>query len=288
MRGNAMLFLSDDGVYGIEFLNDYNLRGTEEPLSKNIQPYIDRINADYSDRAVGVLFENRYYLAVPLDSVPGAGDAYGNNAILVYNFLNKGWESLDTFGDSRFLIKDFVIGSASERNNIYAVTSNGGLHQIEASESSNDTLNVDNSDSIVSPSINSTLITRGYDLATMERKRFTDVQINMQNLAGSNGEYDISFTTEDPDTYEQIIDPATGLRKSVLKIGTTTNFLGGTILGPSPDSPNEAESASIRCRLGGIRGFTGTMILTRTIGSPKVNSVKVAGSVTNRQIISQK
>jgi hypothetical protein len=31
MRGNVMLFLSDDGVYGIEFLNDYNLRGAEEP-----------------------------------------------------------------------------------------------------------------------------------------------------------------------------------------------------------------------------------------------------------------
>ena len=288
MRGNAMLFLSDDGVYGVEFLNDYNLRGTEEPLSKNIQPYIDRINADYSDRAVGVLFENRYYLAVPLDSVPGAGDSYGNNAILVYNFLNKGWESLDTFGDSRFLIKDFVIGSASERNNIYAVTSNGGLHQIEASESSNDTLNVDNSAAIVSSSISSSLITRGYDLTTMERKRFTDAQINIQNLPGGNGEYNIFFTTEDPDTYEQIIDKTTGLRKSVQEIGTTTKFLGGVILGPSPDSPNEAETASIRCRLGGIRGFTGTMILTRTVGSPKINSIKVAGSVTNRQIISQR
>jgi hypothetical protein len=288
MRGNAMLFLSDDGVYGVEFLNDYNLRGTEEPLSKNIQPYIDRINADYSDRAVGVLFENRYYLAVPLDSVPGAGDSYGNNAILVYNFLNKGWESLDTFGDSRFLIKDFVIGSASERNNIYAVTSNGGLHQIEASESSNDTLNVDNSTAVVSPSISASLITRGYDLTTMERKRFTDAQINIQNLPGGKGEYNIFFTTEDPDTYEQIIDKTTGLRKSVQEIGTTTKFLGGVILGPSPDTPNEAETASIRCRLGGIRGFTGTMILTRTVGSPKINSIKVAGSVTNRQIISQR
>jgi hypothetical protein len=271
MRGNAMLFLSDDGVYGIEFLNDYNLRGTEEPLSKNIQPYIDRINADYSDRAVGVLFENRYYLAVPLDSVPGAGDSYGNNAILVYNFLNKGWESLDTFGDSRFLIKDFVIGSANERNNIYAVTSNGGLHQIEASEGSNDILNVNNSNSIVSPSINSTLITRGYDLGTMERKRFTDAQVNIQSLSGQNSEYDIAFAAEDPDDSQFI--------------GTTTTFLGGLL---TPSTATEAETASIRCRLGGIRGFTGTMILTRTIGSPKVNSVKVAGSVTNRQIISQK
>jgi hypothetical protein len=271
MRGNAMLFLSDDGVYGIEFLNDYNLRGTDEPLSKNIQPYIDRINADYADEAVGILFENRYYLAVPLDSVRGAGDAYGNNAILVYNFLNKGWESLDTFGDSRFLIKNFVIGSASERNNIYVVTSNGGLHQIEASESSNDTLNVDNSAAIVSPAISASLTTRGYDLGTMERKRFTDAQINIQSLPGQNSEYDIAFAAEDPDDAQTI--------------GTTTDLLGGLL---TSTTVTEAETASIRCRLGGIRGFTGTMILTRTIGSPKINSIKVAGSVTNRQIISQR
>jgi hypothetical protein len=122
----------------------------------------------------------------------------------------------------------------------------------------------------------------------MERKRFTDAQIVMQNLPGQKGEYNILFTTEDPDTYEQVIDPETGLRKLVQEIGTTTQFLGGEVLGPSPDSPNEAETASIRCRLGGIRGYTGTMILTRTIGSPKVSSIKVAGSVTNRQIISQK
>ena len=272
-RGNMVMFLSDNGVYAVEFLNDYNLRGSDEPISKNIQPYIDRINKDYADNAVGVLFDNRYYLAVPLDSVAGANDARGNNSILVFNFLNKGWESLDTFGDSRFLIKNFVIGSAGVRNNIYAVTSNGGLHQLEAADSSVDRLNVSNVGSLlVTPTINASLTTRGYDLKTMERKRFTDAQIVMQNLAGETGEYMISFASEDPDNASEI--------------GTTTKFLGGQVL--SPSSPNEAETAGIRCRLGGIRGYTGTMILTRTQGSPKINSVKVAGSVTNRQIISQK
>jgi hypothetical protein len=271
MKGNVMLFLSDDGVYGVEFLNDYNLRGVDEPLSKNIQPYIDRLNKNFADKSVAVLHENRYYLAVPLDSSPGANDSYGNNAILVFNFLNKGWESLDTFGDSRFLIEDFVIGSAGVRNNIYAVTSNGGLHQLEAFESSNDTLNVDNSDSVVSPSVTASLTTRGYDFGTLERKRFTDAQVNMQTIAGQSGEYDISFAAEDPDAAQSI--------------GTTTTFLGELL---TPSTPNEAETASIRCRLGGIRGSTGTMILTRTIGSPKINSVTVSGSVTNRQIISQR
>ena len=217
------------------------------------------------------MFKNRYYLAVPLDSVRGAGDAYGNNAILIYNFLNNGWESLDTFGDSRFLIKDFVIGSANERNNIYVVTANGGLHQIEASESSNDILNVDNSNNVVSPSINSSLTSRGYDLKSLDRKRFTDAQINIQSLVGQNAEYDIAFAAEDPDNSQSI--------------GTTSDFLGGLLI---PTTSDEAETASIRCRLGGIRGFTGTMTLTRTVGSPKINSIKVTGSITNRQIISQK
>jgi len=273
MRGNTMMFLSDDGVYSLEFLNDYNLRGSEEPISKNIQPYIDRINKNYAAEAVGILFDNRYYLAVALDSVVGANDAQGNNSVLVYNFKNQGWESLDTYGDSRFLIKNLLTGGAGVRNELYAVTRNGGLHQIDAVESSSDRLNVSNvGGDLVTTTINASLTTRGYDLKTMERKRFTDAQITMQNLAGSTGEYSISFAAEDPD--------------NASLIGTTTQFLGGVVLAPS--TPNEAETASIRCRLAGIRGYTGTLILTRTIGSPKINSVKVAGSVTNRQIISQK
>jgi hypothetical protein len=273
MQANNMLFLADEGIYGLTFLNDYNLRGTEEPLSKNIQPYIDRINKNLAGDSVAVYFNNRYYIAVPLDSVAGGNDARGNNAVLIYNFLNKGWESLDTYGDSRFLIKNFITASAGVRNNLYAVSANGGLHQIDASDSSVDRLSVTNeSTDVVTPTINSYVTSRGYDFKTLERKRFTDAQVQMQNLSGETGEYDIAFATEDPDSAESI--------------GTTTTFLGGQIL--SPSSPGEAETASIRCRLGGQRGYTGTITLTRTIGSPKIHSIQVAGSITNRQILSQK
>lgn len=273
MRANTMMFLSDDGVYGVEFLNDYNLRGAEEPISKNIQPYIDRLNKDLSNKSVGMLFDNRYYLAVPLDSAPGVNDARGNNSILVYNFLNGGWESLDTFGDTRFLIEDLIIGSAGVRNNLYAVTANGGLHQLEAFDDSNDNISVSNTNDVkTSAPILSKLVTRGYDLETLERKRYTDSQITMQGLPSQKSEYLIEFAAEDPDNSSTI--------------GTTTQFLDGEVL--ESTNPSEGETASIRCRLGGIRGYTGTMILTRTQGSAKINSIKVAGSVTNRQIISQK
>jgi hypothetical protein len=270
MKGNAMFFLSDEGVYAVEFLNDYNLRGADEPISKNIQPYIDRINKNLASEAVGVLFNNRYYLAVALDTVAGANNATGNNTILVFNFLNKGWESVDTFGASDFIIKNLIIGSAAERNSIYAVSSVGGLHELEAIETSNDSLV--SGGSTQSFAINSSLTTRGYALGNLDRKRFTDGQVTMQCVDGGLGEYNISFAAEDPDDLQAI--------------GTTTMFLDGTVLGSG--SVNEDETGNIRFRLGGIRGYLGTLTLTRTIGSPKITSIKVTGSVTNRQIISQK
>jgi len=270
MKGNAMFFLSDQGIYAVEFLNDYNLRGADEPISKNIQPYIDRINKNLAKDAVGVLFNNRYYLAVALDSTVGANNATGNNTILVFNFLNKGWESIDTFGANDFLIKNLIIGSAAERNSIYAVTSLGGLHELEAAESSLD--NILSSGVPTSFSINSSLTTRGYSLGNLDRKRFTDGQVTMQCVNGGLGEYSISFAAEDPDNNQQI--------------GTTTTFLDGIVLGTG--SAPEDETGNIRFRLGGIRGYLGTLTLTRTIGSPKITSIKVTGSVTNRQIISQK
>jgi hypothetical protein len=269
MKGNAMFFLSDDGVYAVEFLNDYNLRGADEPISKNIQPYIDRINKNLAAEAVGVLFNNRYYLAVALDSSAGANDAIGNNTILVFNFLNKAWESIDTFGAGDFIIKNLIIGSAAERDSIYAVTSLGGLHELEAVESSND--NLVSAGTPTSFAINSSLTTRGYALGNLDRKRFTDGQLTMQCVDGGLGEYAISFAAEDPDNNQSI--------------GTTTAFLGGTVLGTG--AINEDETGNIRFRLGGIRGYVGSLTLTRTIGSPKITSLKVTGSVTNRQIISQ-
>ena len=269
MKGNAMFFLSDDGVYAVEFLNDYNLRGADEPISKNIQPYIDRINKNLAAEAVAVLFNNRYYLAVALDSSAGANDAFGNNTILIFNFLNKAWESIDTFGASDFIIKNLIIGSASERDSIYAVTSLGGLHELEATESSLD--NLVSAGATTNFPINSSLTTRGYALGNLDRKRFTDGQLTMQCVDGGLGEYAISFAAEDPDNNQSI--------------GTTTDFLGGTVLGTG--SAPEDETGNIRFRLGGIRGYVGSLTLTRTIGSPKITSIKVTGSVTNRQIISQ-
>jgi hypothetical protein len=274
IRGNVLFFLSDDGVYGLEFLNDYNLRGTEEPLSKNIQPYIDRINNDLVENSVATLYNNRYYLALPLDSRVGENDARGNNTVLVFNFLNKGWESIDTYSNPSFLIKDFVIGGGGTRNDLFCVLQNGTLNQMEAEESSYDSVNVGNTNAsqVSSVAIQSKLVTRGFDFGTLERKRFMDAQLNIQGLQNEQSEYDIAFAAEDPD--------------DAVPLGKTSEYIGGDTLIPS--TSGEAETASVRFRLAGLRGHTGTLTLTRTIGSAKINSVKIAATITNRSITSQR
>lgn len=269
--GNNLLFLSDNGVYGMTFMNDYNLRGAEEPLSKNIQPYIDRINKDLAKDSVAIYHDNRYFIAVPLDAEDGT-QATGNNAILVYNFLNKGWESLHTFGLSTFRIMDFVVGSANGKNDLYIISDLGGLHLVDASEEQEDEL----VSSIVTGAmtlvpITSRIKSRGYDFKTLERKRFADLQLQMQALPNSQGEYSIGFSTEDPD--------------SETTIGTTSQFFGEVLGDPTS---SESETGNCRARIGVVRGITGIISLTRTIGSPKVHSILLNGAVTNRAILSQK
>ena len=266
IQGPNVLFLSDNGVYGLTFVEQYNLRGIEMPLSVNIQPYIDRINKNLANKAAAVYFNNRYWLAVPLDSRVGAFDAVGNNTVLVYNFLNKGWESIDTYGDSRFNVMNFHIGKSGQRNALYIVTTTGGVHEVDVNEAANDVLAVDPALPAVNPAIVARLTSRGYDMQSLERKRFTDAQIQMQSLdLESDCNVQISFSSQDPDAAEAI---------------NTTSTLIGEPLG-------NGDTANVRTRLAGIRGFTGTLILERISGSPKINSIAVSGAATNRQIISQ-
>jgi len=269
--GNAMFFLSDNGVYGVEFLDEYNLRGVQEPLSKNIQPLIDRINKGLAEKSVGIFFNNRYYLAIPLDSFSGANDAQGNNAILVFNVLNKGWESIDTYGDNAFYVNNFHISQEDERNNLYAVNEQGGVHLLEATSTPTDSISTSTVGGSETFDIDYILKTRGYQLGNYERKKFSRAQVQCEaNEVNCNAL--IRFETEDPDT---------------------NGFDVGTISGGIGEDLPANETANLRFRLGNPRGFYGVLTFTggslgsAVSGRPKLNSVAVDGTVTNRQTISQ-
>ncbi len=123
--GNQVIFLSDNGVYSTQFFDEYNLRGTETPLSEPINTTIQRINKTYWENSVAVYFDNRYFIAVPLDSEDGTVVATKNNAVLVYNFLNKQWESIDQVNNDDFHISNLLVVGAGDKRGVYAVNDLG-------------------------------------------------------------------------------------------------------------------------------------------------------------------
>ncbi len=102
--GGGIIFLSDNGVYMLNPAGAGNgsantpegmrLLTLAEPLSAPINDIIGRINYNAVSGAVATYWENRYYLSVPLD------DSTRNNVTLVYNFINKAWESVDTYPEN--------------------------------------------------------------------------------------------------------------------------------------------------------------------------------------------
>lgn len=272
-KGNTTFFLSDNGVYGVEFIDQYNLRGVQEPLSKNIQPIIDRINRNLASGAVGIFFNNRYWLALPLDSAPGKGDASGNNSVVIFNTLNGGWESLDDYNIPQFHITNFVVGQSGERNSLYLINEFGGLHEVDSREQPVDDYSTNAIGGASSTGVTYELVSRGYMLGSSnyERKKFLRAQVQLKSDTDASN-VDFFFSSEDPDTDK-------------FRVSSINEML-------DMDLPSQ-ESANFRMRLGNPRGLYGTLTISSVsvgsapVGRPKVNSITVDGTITNRQTISQ-
>lgn len=216
--GGGIIFLSDNGVY---ILNPASAAGASQsapegmrlltmakPLSAPIEDVILRINYNYVHKAVGIYWENRYYLAVPLDN------SEVNNAVLVYNFVNQNWESVDTYQQD-FDIQSFHVAKKGNRRRLFAVDQQLGVYLMEE-------LEWDEYDAVIGVptigppgpkcflpftlaplefrryNIDSVLITRSYSLNTTRDKRFSRTDIDVDFQAGAN--IKSSVLTNNPDT----------------------------------------------------------------------------------------
>jgi len=250
---NKIFFLSDQGVFGLEFLDQYNLRGLEVPLSEPIQPYIDRINQDYVDKASGVYFNNRYFLAIPIDG------GTENNIILVFNTLNGGWESIDSVDSTGFNVRDMLVAREGSENALYITTSEGGVHKVDGFDGG-DQISVQAGVSVPETiAVNSILTTREYDLDTIDRKYFARGEIHLKSDADSVSDASISFNSSDPDS---------------TRTGATVSSVFGSNLA-------QGEDASVRTSIR-LRGFGCSATITPSTGRPFVRAVKVDGRLADR------
>jgi len=129
LADGGIIFLSDNGVYAMNPTQvgtneSMRLLTSANPLSAPIDDIIQRINRQYAYRAVGTYWNNRYYLAVPLDS------SVDNNCVLVYNFILKNWESVDTY-PAGFDVFSFAVGKKDNQRRLYGFDTDAGIFLLE-------------------------------------------------------------------------------------------------------------------------------------------------------------
>lgn len=237
--GGGVFFLSDNGVYFLQpqpaSAESMKLLTMSDPISAPIDDVIQRINRTYAHRAVATYWNNRYYLAVPLDS------SVDNNAILVYNFILKQWESVDTY-PSGFDVFDFVIAKRDNQRRMYIVDTDKGIflsEQLNWDEYQDWAVGDPNAGKPVLPfyipttlealsfpanPINAILKTRRYSFNSIGDKRFSTAEVEMVADAGSQVQTTAEVFNPDItaviDTFGAQFTEDSARRNGIRKIGT--------------------------------------------------------------------
>lgn len=89
--GKDVWMLSRRGVMSVTQTSQGILQGVTDPVSRPLQKYFDRIDWASAHQACAETWNNRYFIAVPSK---GQTDTIKNDMVLVYNFLNQGWEGV--------------------------------------------------------------------------------------------------------------------------------------------------------------------------------------------------
>ena len=219
--GPQYYFLSDDGVYTLQQGLDpgknlgvaiSKVSGEALPLTQPIHDQFKDVNYASADKACGIVFDNKYYLAV------STGSSITNNKIFVYDILNSAWSSVDSF-PAGFQIDDFVTvlhGSNPQRRRLFAV-SDKGWHLIE--ESTTDITGTIGTASTTTTAISAKLKTRSYALENVDVKRWRRGQLGCEVTNGD--QFTIKVNTIDPDRTNTVhAESATTSQEKLIRFGS--------------------------------------------------------------------
>jgi hypothetical protein len=266
VAGQQVFFLSDRGIYQLSHTLDLRLIGDQRPLSEPIANIINRINANYASGSCGVFYNNRYYLAVPLDT------ANSNNAILVYSLLNQAWESIDTYPVA-VRPKNIVQALNGETKRLHAITSRHyflmesgeldrvndgtgtpvlGLAKLGDNAGDDSAVFTLGADEIA---IDGQMISRRMAFKTFDEKRFSGLQTDFDLTAGDRVRLTAIVTNPDQDA--ELID-----------------FTSAT-----------DEDKTIRTRIG-RRGYALEIKMESIAGRPILRSMAADATVSGRNLTS--
>lgn len=241
--GGRILWLSEQGVHALNIGDLLALKNDTVPLSDPIQDQIAQINWAAAGSAVGVYHNNRYYLAVPF------GASTTNNRVLVFNFLNGEWESVDSYPGDFDVQQWHVLGYGDEQR-LHCTSTFGFVYLME--ENTADEYGTPGS--VTSTDITGNLYTRDYR-SGLDRLRFQRVQVTGDFTAGDVVAAD--FVTKEPDA-------------------TSTGVIQYTAASTT--------DASLRRTLH-ARGQSGSVRITTTAGRPEIRTVMVEAVNSDRQVV---
>lgn len=266
VAGQQVFFLSDRGIYLLSHTLDLRLIGDQRPLSEPIADLVNRINANAASGSCGVFYNNRYYLATPIDG------STSNNAVLIYSLLNQAWESIDTF-PSIIRPKMLLQALHDDSKRLYAISSN---RYLLLEEGDIDTVNDGTGTPILgtaqlgstSPAtsavfalgsddvpIDGQVISRRFSFKTFDEKRFSGLQTDFDLNAGDRVR--LTAVVINPDQDAELID-----------------FTSAT-----------DEDKTIRTRIG-RRGYALDIKMESIAGRPILRSMAVDATVSGRNLTS--
>lgn len=188
--GQYVFFLSDAGVYRLDTQLDLKLRANTQPLSDPIADQLEQINTLASANSVGKWWNNRYHLAVPLNT------STANNTLFVYNALNQTWESRDAYSIS---LDELLVATYDNQRRLFTASRSGTLFLLDEMERGDDVPYANDADAFVS--VEGFLRTRRYAFGSLNAKRLLRTKASALLPAGGACElkavttdYDAAFT----------------------------------------------------------------------------------------------
>ena len=211
--GDYVFFLSAKGVYMLTPQLDMKLVGNTLPLSEPVADIFEKINFNVAYKACAAYYFNRFYISFAYN---GSSD---NNIVLVYNTLNKLWESADKYPSTMFIDEFFINAYGNTRKlmagcrmwigyNDIGDFNPPGIALLEDEESATynqaaDYFNYNSSFILIPTFYTASARTREYQLGTFSKKYFPRCQAQYNSVAGKTTT--ITANTHNPDTTEVVL-----------------------------------------------------------------------------------
>lgn len=252
--GPQTFFLSDSGVIVLSPGTDpakglgvaiSKVQGETVPMTAPIQDQFSEVNYAAADKACGVVFDNKYFLACPTLSSAVA------NKIFVFDLLTSQWTSVDSYpamsGSLAFHVDDWVVcshGSNPTRRRLFACNDTGWYLMNENSTDDSDR-KIGSTSPTTTTAIAAKLKTRDYLFGEQGIKSFKRGQLGVSFVASD--EFTIKLNTTDPDASDTVL-----------------SYTGGS-----------TEEALLRFSGARKRGYSANIELDVTAGRPKFRHVQL-------------